>query len=88
LLVSVITFLAPIVGCIYLFMKVKKLKKEIEKLQRKVAGLELKRVETFHENNSNRNTDLVSFSQKVRSVIFNQPYFIPFHPSILTLISG
>ena len=50
-LVSVIIFLAPIVGCIYLFMKVKKLKKEIEKLQQKVAVLEKKELKHPNENN-------------------------------------
>ncbi|MBK9557656.1 MAG: hypothetical protein WBP31_15530 [Chitinophagales bacterium] len=50
-LVSVIIFLAPIVGCIYLFMRVKKLKKEIEKLQQKVAGLE--KMELKHPNENN-----------------------------------
>ena len=50
-LVSVIIFLAPIVGCIYLLMRVKKLKKEIEKLQQKVAGLEKMQLKHPKENN-------------------------------------
>ena len=50
-LVSVIIFLAPIVFCIYLFMRVKKLKKEIEKLQQKVDGLEKMELKHPIENN-------------------------------------
>ena len=50
-LVSVIIFLAPIVGCIYLFMRVKKLKKKIEKLQQKIANLE--KIKLKHPNKNN-----------------------------------
>lgn len=49
-LVSVITFLAPIAVCIYLYMRVKRLKKEIEKLQQKVAVLEKKELKYPTEN--------------------------------------